>query len=169
MVHSFLPKIICIYWWVFARFPTPLLLPCCCSPIFGLAVPRYHGEFLIQSMLYCHAILPWQAIQPELLQSSLCIIYPVRGLPQPSQSLSSLLFPEHSCPGGTCISLVTAAGPHQCAQNYCKSCSGGDRMIYVGAGSWLFRVLLWGHCEDLTWLISFLCIVLSPHFYLPHC
>lgn len=97
--------------------------------------------------------------------SSPCIIY----LPQPAQSLSSLLFPEHSCPGGTCISLVTAAGPHQCAQNYCKSWSGGDRMIYVGAGSWLFRVLLWGHCEDLTWLISFLCIVLSPHFYLPHC
>lgn len=26
-----------------------------------------------------------------------------------------------------------------------------------------------GTCEDLTWLISFLCVLLSPHFYLPHC
>lgn len=26
-----------------------------------------------------------------------------------------------------------------------------------------------GACEDLTWLISFLCVLLSPHFYLPHC
>lgn len=152
MVHSFLPKIICIHWWVFARFPTPPLLPCCCSPIFGLAVACHHGEFLIQSMLYCHAILPWQAIQPELLQSSLCIIYPVCGLPQPAQSLSSLLFPEHSCPGGTCISLVTVV---QCAQNYCKSWSGGDRMIYVGASSWLLRLLLWGHAKISPGLFPF--------------
>lgn len=26
-----------------------------------------------------------------------------------------------------------------------------------------------GACADLTWLISFLCVLLSPHFYLPHC
>lgn len=165
MVHSFLPKIICIHWWVFARFPTPPLLPCCCSPIFGLAVPCHHGEFLIQSMLYCHAILPWQAIQPELLQSSLCNI---------SSPWSST----------TCSVSLQLAVPRTLMSRRDLHLLGDSSSVC----SELLQILVWwrqndicgcqfltveatfvGACEDLTWLISFLCVLLSPHFYLPHC